>query len=163
MLGLGRRILFFVRHSSSPNFCRRLPYGSRASSISISPVRDYPARPATRVVVAENLAQRLLGGADGARQQNLGDIVGVKTADVLLIGGGQSFLGLDHLNVIGDAGGETVLGLGQRLLRVVQGGAGHLDLFAGGGHIENGVGDILLDAAFEVIALRLALRQNGSA
>ncbi len=143
------------------SFSRRLP--SAAAQVRFLFRRCRIFLQAGSGVVSENLAQRLLGGADGARQQNLGDVVGVKTADVLLIRRGQSFLRLDHFNVVGDAGGETVLGLGKRLLRIVQGGPGHLDLLAGGGYVENGVGDILLDAAFEIIALRLALRRTASA
>ncbi len=86
--------------------------------------------------------------------------MGIKTADVLLVGVGQSFLGLDHLDVVGDAGGETILGLNKGLLRIIQGRARYLNLFAGGGNVENGVGNILLNAALQIVALRLALRQD---
>ena len=63
--------------------------------------------------------------ADGLRDRNFRQIKSVKAGDVGLVRRGHGFLRLDDLEIVGDAGPETVLRLDQRLVGEVDVTLGH--------------------------------------
>ena len=69
-----------------------------------------------------------------------------RLADVLIVRRCQLLLRLNHFYVVGDARGEAILRLGDRLLRKVQAGPRDLDLLRGRFQIQQCVLDLLLDA-----------------
>ncbi len=58
----------------------------------------------------------LFGIADGVRQFDLREIMSIKTLNITLVGAGNRFLRLHNLQIIGNAGGKSILRLRQRLL-----------------------------------------------
>src|SRR5215469_4903679 len=97
--------------------------------------------------------------ADGAGQFNLRQVVGVKTGNIAFVGAGDRFLGLDHFEVVGHAGGKAVLGLSQGLL-------GQIDVAACDGHligcglqVEQGVAHIGVNLGAKVVEPRTRLAE----
>src|SRR3954454_22604879 len=68
---------------------------------------------------SENLTQHLLRCAGTADERTLGEIVAVLGGDELFGRDGDGVLRLHHLDVVGDAGGETVARLRQLLVREI--------------------------------------------
>src|SRR3954447_20116400 len=68
---------------------------------------------------SENLTQHLFRRAGAADQRPLGEIVAVLRRDQLFGGYRDSILRLHHIDVVGDAGGETVARLRQLLVREI--------------------------------------------
>src|SRR5208282_973296 len=91
----------------------------------------------------------------------LGEIMRVETLDVTLMCAGDGLLRLNQFEVVGHAGGEAIFGLGEGLLRQIDGAAGNFDLLGGGGQVEQRGSDFIVDAAAQIVQLRARLLQLG--
>jgi hypothetical protein len=67
--------------------------------------------------------------AQGASQRKLGEIVVVQTRYVLIVGAGESLLGLDDFNTVSDTGSEAVLRPSKALIGKLDILLGHFNLF----------------------------------
>ena len=86
-----------------------------------------------------------LRDAEGTRQRELGDVVLVERADVLIVGLLGLRLGLRDGQIVGDAGVEALLGLAEGFVGELDIRAGGLDELGGGLDIEEAVADVLID------------------
>ena len=86
-----------------------------------------------------------LGDAEGTGQRELGDVVLVERADVLVVRLLGLRLRLRDGQVVGDAGVEALLGLAESFVGEIDVGAGRFDQLGGGLDVEDAVADILLD------------------
>ncbi len=94
-----------------------------------------------------------LGVAEGAGQSELGVDVTGDGEDQVFLGAGELVLRGDDFNIVGGAGLEAVLREGQFALRELLALLGDADLFGCGVEVEEGLADVLIDAAFEVCDL----------
>ena len=102
----------------------------------------------------------LLGNAEGLRQRDFRQIEGEKATDIRLVCGGDRFLRLHHLEVIGHARAGTVLRLGERLVSKVDVALCYVHEFGGGLEVEEGSPHLVVNLALQVGELRLALLQR---
>ncbi len=86
-----------------------------------------------------------LGDAQGTGQRELGYVVLVERADVLVVGLLGLRLGLRDGQVVGDAGVEALLRFAERLVGEVDVGVGGVDELGGGLDVEEAVADVLID------------------
>ncbi len=86
-----------------------------------------------------------LGDAQGTGQGELGDVVLVEGADVLVVGLFGLGLGLGDGQVVGDAGVEALLGFAEFFVGEVDIGLGCFDEFGSGLNVEDAVADVLVD------------------
>src|SRR5258707_13565553 len=70
--------------------------------------------------------------AQGASQRKLGEIVVVQTGYELIVGAGESLLGLDDFNTVGDAGSEAVPRPSETLIGKLDILLSHCNLFSRG-------------------------------
>ena len=98
---------------------------------------------------------------DGAGQFDFGEVVRVQALDVTFVRGGDRFLRLHNLQIVGDSGSEAVLRLGESLLGQVYRAACDFDLLRGSIEIEQRGTDFVIDASSEIAELRARLLQLG--
>ncbi len=103
----------------------------------------------------------LFGIADGVRQFNFCEIVGVKTLNITLVRAGHGFLRLHNLQIIRDSGSEAVLRLCESLLCQIDRTARDFNLLGGGIQIEQRGADFVVNPAAKVAQLRARLLQLG--
>ena len=79
----------------------------------------------------------------------------VQALDVTFMSAGNRFLCLDDFEVVGNAGGKTVLGLIESLFRQFDGTARDFDLLGGGSQIQQCSADFIVDAANTLLLGRI--------
>src|SRR5262249_50028691 len=118
--------------------------------------------PPPELPCAKILQNGLLSRSSRARQRNLREAVRIKTGYVLIIRCSERLLGLDHFNVVRDAGANTILRLTESGRSKFACGFRGLDLFGGCTQIELSILDVLVDASAQILGLRAPLRQQGA-
>src|SRR5258708_20686840 len=96
-----------------------------------------------------------------ASERELGEIVVVEAGDVLIVGAGESLLGLDHLNAVGHSGSEAIF----RPIKILVGKRdvlpGYLNLLFRRIEIEKSGANVLVNLSTNVFRFRLPLPQSG--
>src|SRR5205807_3538799 len=108
------------------SFARRQRFGARRGLLLLHGWRALRRLFHTLLSAFQKSFDALFGSPDGIRQFDFRQIVGVETLNVTLVRAGDSFLRLHDFEVVGHAGTETVLRLGERLLRQVHRTASYL-------------------------------------
>src|SRR6202011_3932890 len=99
----------------------------------------------SRLLSSEIVLVICLGDSESTGQGELGDVVLVERADVLVVVHLRLRLGLRDGEVVGDSGAKALLGLAERFVGEIQVGVGGLDQLGGGLNVKEAVVDVGVD------------------
>src|SRR3954454_5365554 len=108
---------------------------------------------------SEKLTGHVFRNAKVAGEQRLCDVEAVEGPDVLLAGGRDRLLRLNHFDVAGHAGGEPVARLRELLSCQVARSGGDLQLLRARAQIEKGRADVVVETRLEIGEARLPRAQ----
>src|SRR5581483_11716359 len=110
---------------------------------------------------SKDAARGLLRNPDGVDKRALSEVRGVRCGDELIVRLAQGRLGLNDLDIAGDAGGEPIPRLRELAHRQLPRARRHAELLVAGLEVEERGADLVVDLRLEVLGLGPPVPQVG--